>query len=70
MPARLKELMRHGAIDTTMKYYVGQNAQATADVLWGAYKAATGDGMGHTASGDASTEGRESTAVSDVGDTP
>jgi integrase len=34
MPAVLKELMRHSSIDTTMKYYVGQNAEATADELW------------------------------------
>ena len=30
----LKELMRYSSIDTTMKYYVGQNAEATADELW------------------------------------
>lgn len=34
MPAVLKELMRHSSIDTTLKYYVGQNAEATADTLW------------------------------------
>jgi hypothetical protein len=28
----LKELMRHEDIETTMKYYVGRNAQLTADV--------------------------------------
>jgi len=33
MPAVLKELMRHSSIETTMTYYVGQNAQATAE-LW------------------------------------
>jgi len=37
MPKVLKELMRHKRIDTTMKYYVGQNAEATADVVWDAY---------------------------------
>ncbi len=30
MPAELKELMRHASIETTMTYYVGQNAEATA----------------------------------------
>jgi hypothetical protein len=30
----LKELMRHTEIATTMKFYVGVNAQATADELW------------------------------------
>lgn len=34
MPAVLKELMRHADIGTTMKYYVGQNAESTADDLW------------------------------------
>jgi integrase len=34
MPPVLKELMRHTDIATTMKYYVGVNAQATASELW------------------------------------
>lgn len=34
MPTVLKELMRHTEIATTMKFYVGVNAQATADELW------------------------------------
>lgn len=34
MPAVLKELMRHSSIETTMTYYVGQNAQTTAAELW------------------------------------
>ena len=34
MPAQLKELMRHEDISTTMKYYVGHNAEATADAIW------------------------------------
>lgn len=32
--AVLKELMRHGSIDTTLNYYVGTDAQRMADVLW------------------------------------
>jgi integrase len=40
MPAVLKELMRHESIDTTMKYYVGRNAEATADALWAAFDGA------------------------------
>ena len=39
MPQVLMELMRHESIDTTMRYYVGRNAQATADVLWQAHEA-------------------------------
>ena len=37
MPKVLKELMRHKRIETTMKYYVGTNAEATADVVWQVY---------------------------------
>ncbi|EAQ79709.1 tyrosine-type recombinase/integrase [Blastopirellula marina] len=36
MPAVLKELMRHEAIQTTMSYYVGQNAESIANQLWAA----------------------------------
>jgi integrase len=36
MPVVLKELMRHADIGTTMKYYVGQNAEATAEAVWAA----------------------------------
>ncbi|WP_298860408.1 site-specific integrase [uncultured Gimesia sp.] len=36
MPDVLMLLMRHSDIDTTMKYYVGRNAQKAADVIWGA----------------------------------
>ena len=39
MPNVLMELMRHESIDTTMKYYVGRNAQRTADQLWAAFEA-------------------------------
>ncbi len=40
MPQVLMELMRHESIETTLKFYVGRNAQATADVLWAAHKLA------------------------------
>jgi integrase len=33
-PAVLQQLMRHESIETTMKYYVTQDAEAVADVLW------------------------------------
>ncbi len=39
MPQVLMELMRHESISTTMRFYVGRNAQATADVLWQAHEA-------------------------------
>lgn len=34
MPTVLRELMRHTTVETTMRYYVGQDAEATADELW------------------------------------
>jgi hypothetical protein len=40
MPQVLMELMRHESIETTLKFYVGRNAETTADVLWAAHKAA------------------------------
>jgi integrase len=34
MPADLKEMMRHSSIETTLRYYVGRNADRTADLCW------------------------------------
>lgn len=36
MPAVLQQLMRHESIETTMRYYVGRDAEVTADILWAA----------------------------------
>jgi integrase len=36
MPAILQQLMRHEDISTTLKFYVGSEAETTADVLWAA----------------------------------
>ena len=53
MPQVLMELMRHESIETTLRYYVGRNAQATADVLWEAHKKTQlGNSFGNTASND------------------
>ncbi|HEY1602223.1 MAG TPA: site-specific integrase [Pirellulales bacterium] len=49
MPQQLMELMRHETIETTMRYYVGRNAQSTAAVLWDAHSRATGNTFGNTA---------------------
>lgn len=47
MPQILMELMRHADIGTTLRYYVGKNAEATADVVWAAAKSAPKkDGLG------------------------
>jgi integrase len=40
LPKVLMELMRHESIQTTMRFYVGQNAQRTADAAWAAYEVA------------------------------
>ena len=48
MPPILQQLMRHESINTTMAFYVGRNAEATADVLWNAVAntfANTGSGL-------------------------
>ncbi len=39
LPKVLMELMRHESIGTTMRFYVGQNAQRTADAAWAAFEA-------------------------------
>ena len=44
MPQVLMELMRHESIETTLKYYVGRNAQNTAAALY----AALGNTLGNT----------------------
>lgn len=36
MPQILMQLMRHEDIATTMKFYAGREAEATADILWAA----------------------------------
>lgn len=41
MPQELMELMRHESIGTTMKFYVGQNAQRTAARAWEAMRRET-----------------------------
>src|SRR5262249_20871498 len=50
MPAVLQQLMRHETIETTMKYYVGKNAESTADVLWKAHESLKSTSSGNTPS--------------------
>jgi integrase len=40
----LQEMMRHRSIETTRKYYLGEEAQRTADEVWRSYEAVTGAG--------------------------
>ena len=49
MPQQLMELMRHEDISTTMKYYVGRNAEKTADALWEAHDVGRGNILGNIA---------------------
>ncbi len=56
MPATLKELMRHSSIETTMQYYVGVNADATAAVLWQTSAAGLGNTLGNTQAADGQKE--------------
>ena len=56
MPAQLKELMRHESIKTTLRFYVGTDAQAKADAAWAAFEAsrpknveASGNSLAHSA---------------------
>ena len=38
MPAQLMELMRHESIRTTLRFYVGTDAQAKAEAAWSAFE--------------------------------
>lgn len=42
MPVQLMELMRHKNIETTLRYYVGANAERTAETCWAAIPGARG----------------------------
>jgi integrase len=42
MPAQLMELMRHESIETTLRFYVGTDAQRTADAAWAAFDRSQG----------------------------
>ena len=54
MPDKRQQLMRHETIATTMKYYVGQDAEETADVLWNVL----GNTSGNTSSRNNRSTGR------------
>ena len=50
------ELMRHESIETTLRYYVGRNAQQTASVLYDAVKLGVGANLGATGQNGQETE--------------
>jgi integrase len=39
IPAQLMELMRHESIETTLRFYVGTDAQRTAEAAWVTFEA-------------------------------
>lgn len=45
-PVDLQALMRHKDISTTMRFYVGKNAQRAAKTVWQAYERDLADGLG------------------------
>lgn len=60
MPAILQEIMRHESIETTLRFYVGRNAEAAADVLWeAAEKGGSGNSLGNTNEKSAGSEPAE-----------
>jgi hypothetical protein len=51
------EAMRHESIETTMRYYVGRNANTTADAVWSAYqKSQEGTVLGTVAQNEQAAE--------------
>lgn len=46
MPQQLMELMRHESIVTTQTFYVGKNAERTADAVWAAFERLEGQQAG------------------------
>lgn len=49
-PATLQLLMRHRSIETTLKYYVGLDADDVADELWQGLPPVAGDQRGQLSS--------------------
>ena len=49
MPTVLQQMMRHESIETTLRFYVGRNAEAAAKVMWDAYQREAGNKSGNTA---------------------
>ncbi|HMO85432.1 MAG TPA: hypothetical protein PKC18_10985, partial [Lacipirellulaceae bacterium] len=58
MPTVLRELMRHATVETTMRYYVGVNAEATADEVW---RSREGNKLGNTKPDATPASNQEST---------
>ena len=49
MPTVLQQMMRHESIETTLRFYVGRNAEAAAKVMWEAYQREADNKSGNAA---------------------
>ena len=56
------QLMRHESMETTLKFYVGRNAEKAAEAIWETV-AQLGDVSGDTAENEEKSEGSEMTQV-------
>jgi integrase len=56
MPVLLKEMMRHSSIETTLKYYVGRDADRMAEHLWSVQGAVLGDMLDSLCSADSADD--------------
>jgi integrase len=61
MPPVLQQLMRHEDIETTMRYYVGRDAEAVADALWAAADSAAASAAGTNSGNNGRDDGRRVT---------
>jgi integrase len=61
MPPILQQLMRHESIDTTLRFYVGQNAKNAATVVWESVGRQLGDTLGD--SSDFASQGHTARTV-------
>lgn len=64
MPQVLMELMRHETMQTTLVYYVGKNAERTADAVWAAFE--NGNTFGNTSPASGSAANSDVAASADV----
>jgi integrase len=62
MPVALQQLMRHEDSDATMRYYVGQNAEATADAVWEAFERQSVDRIANSGPADGERQEAEQPA--------
>ena len=68
-PATLQLLMRHSAIETTLKYYVAQDAADVSDELWAEYRPSTvGNTFGNTR--PQRVENEPGASIADTTETP